>query len=49
MCDTKKKLKQGNIINNIKISKVKVNVLQINSIYRNNKLLNNFIDCVYKK
>ena len=32
MCDTKKKLKQGNIVSNIKISKVKVNGLQINSI-----------------
>ena len=32
LCDTKKKLEQGNIINETKISSVKVNVLLINSI-----------------
>ena len=31
LCDTKKKLEQGSIINDTKISKVKVNVILINS------------------
>ena len=47
--DAKKKLEQGNVIYKTKIVKVKVNVLLINSIKKNNKLLGNYIDCIYKK
>ena len=43
------KIEQGNIINKTKISQVKVNVLPINSIEKNNKLLDSYIDCVCKK
>ena len=32
LCDTEKKLKEGSIISEIEISKVKLNVLLINSI-----------------
>ena len=49
LCDTKKKLEQGSIINETKIIKVKLNVLLINSIKKNNKLLGNYIHYVYKK
>ena len=48
LCDTKKKLEQGSIINETKIIKVKVNVLLINSIKKNIKLLDNYIDYVIK-
>ena len=49
LCDAKKKLEQGSIINEWKeISKVKVNVLLMNSIQKNIKLLDNYIDCIYK-
>ena len=47
--DTKRKLEPGSIIYETKIIKVKVNVLLINSIKKNNKLLGNYINCVYKK
>lgn len=43
------KIEQGKIINKTKISQVKVNVLPINSIEKNNKLLDSYIDCVCKK
>ena len=49
LCDTKKKLEQGSIINETKIIKVKVNVLLINNIKKNIKLLGNYIHYVYKK
>ena len=45
----KENIEQGNIINKTKISQVKTNVLTINSIEKNNKLLDSYIDCVYKK
>ena len=50
--NAKLKLEQGSIINETKISKVKVNVLLINRIEKTLdrvKLLDNYIDCVYKK
>ena len=49
LCDTKKKLEQGGIINDTKIIKVKVNFPLINSIKKNIKLLGNYIDYVCKK
>ena len=45
----KENIEQGNIINKTKISQVKTNVLTINSIEKNNKLLDSYIDCVCKK
>lgn len=37
--DTQKKLEQGSIINETKMSKVKVNFLLINTFEKNNKLV----------
>ena len=43
-----KKLEKGSTINETKFTKVKANVLLINSIHKN-KLLDNYINSVYKQ
>ena len=46
LCDTKKKVEQGSIIDKTNIYKVKANVSLINF---SNTFSENYIDCVYKK